>query len=248
MPYRFALTARSYSDLASGRVLRSAPGQPAFPVRLAQEMFEQACALVPSPPEPGLVLWDPCCGAGHLLASIGLLYPSALSCLVGSDVDPRAVALARQNLELVRPGGLQARIVELEGLHQQHQKPAHRDAIASARALYAQLQGIALDILCFVADATQPQQLSAGLQGRSPDLLLVDLPYGRLSSWAGAAGPEATPEDNARRLLDAWATLCRPGSVAALASPRSFKVTHPDFRRARQLRVGARRLTWLLRN
>ncbi len=34
--YRFAVEAESYEDLGSGRVLRSAPGHMAFPVRLAR--------------------------------------------------------------------------------------------------------------------------------------------------------------------------------------------------------------------
>ena len=45
-----------YADYSSGHVLRSAPGFPAFPVRLASEIFQRALAL-----RPGLApaaLWD----------------------------------------------------------------------------------------------------------------------------------------------------------------------------------------------
>ena len=86
VPYRFATDDRSYADLGSGRVLRSRPGQPAFPVRLAREMFEQALALRPAGAAPP-ILYDPCCGAGHLLASVGLLYADRLTAVIGSDVD-----------------------------------------------------------------------------------------------------------------------------------------------------------------
>jgi 23S rRNA (guanine2535-N1)-methyltransferase len=37
--YRIALDRHDTRDLASGHVLRSAPGYPAFPVRLAEEML-----------------------------------------------------------------------------------------------------------------------------------------------------------------------------------------------------------------
>ena len=47
MTYRYALTRESYADL-SGGVLHSAPGFPAFPVRLASEMFQRALAFSPT--------------------------------------------------------------------------------------------------------------------------------------------------------------------------------------------------------
>lgn len=47
MPYRPATARSDHRDLASGFVLRSAPGYPAFPVRLAQELFLRAAAYLP---------------------------------------------------------------------------------------------------------------------------------------------------------------------------------------------------------
>ncbi len=55
MAYRYALVRENYEDLASGGGLRSAPGFPAFPVRLASEMFQRALALHG---EPAALLWD----------------------------------------------------------------------------------------------------------------------------------------------------------------------------------------------
>ncbi|WP_436975454.1 hypothetical protein [Nonomuraea angiospora] len=45
MSYRHATLQRDCQDLASGAVLRSAPGFPAFPVRPASEVFQRAPAL-----------------------------------------------------------------------------------------------------------------------------------------------------------------------------------------------------------
>jgi len=39
MSYRMVPVRADHRDLASGFVLRSAPGHPAFPVRLAEELF-----------------------------------------------------------------------------------------------------------------------------------------------------------------------------------------------------------------
>ena len=46
MPYLFATQDQDYADFASGRVIYNAPGMPAFPVRLASEMFQRARALL----------------------------------------------------------------------------------------------------------------------------------------------------------------------------------------------------------
>ncbi|MFD2352348.1 hypothetical protein ACFSTC_28350 [Nonomuraea ferruginea] len=45
MTYRHAIVRTSHEDLASGAVLHSAPRFPAFPVRLASEIFQRALAL-----------------------------------------------------------------------------------------------------------------------------------------------------------------------------------------------------------
>jgi 23S rRNA (guanine2535-N1)-methyltransferase len=89
MPYRLADAPQDYSDLASGFVLRSAPGFPAFPMRLAQELFLRCASYLPAS-EP-LTLWDPCCGSGYLTVVTSLLNRPRLGRLVCSDVSPDAV-------------------------------------------------------------------------------------------------------------------------------------------------------------
>ena len=68
MQYQFATERPDYSDLASGRVLYSMPGHPAFPIRLGSEILQRCLALrraagYSSP----VVLYDPCCGTGYLV-------------------------------------------------------------------------------------------------------------------------------------------------------------------------------------
>jgi tRNA G10 N-methylase Trm11 len=242
MPYRFAVDERSYADYASGRVLRSRPGQSAFPVRLAREMFEQARALRPPDAPARVALHDPCCGSGQLLAALGFLYAPALRVVIGSDVDEEVLALARENLRLLAPGGLEARIDELQSLHQRYGKPSHEAALASARALAAALGSELLASRCFRADARDAEQLRAGLGGETPEIVVADAPYGQLSSWSGE-GDEAPG-----RMLGALAEVMAPGGVVALATSKDLKPTHPRFRRARQLRLGPRRVTWLVRS
>ena len=45
MQYLYATERPDYSDLASGRVFYSLPGHPAFPIRLASEIFQRCLAF-----------------------------------------------------------------------------------------------------------------------------------------------------------------------------------------------------------
>ncbi len=61
--YRHAERRETYAGLASGGVLHSAPGFPAFPVPLADEILLRCAEKVDRRP---LGLWDPLCGSGYL--------------------------------------------------------------------------------------------------------------------------------------------------------------------------------------
>lgn len=57
----------------------------------------------------GEVAWDPFCGSGQELVERGLLGGASL--LVGGDLDPEAVAVARANLEAAGLAGVRARLM-----------------------------------------------------------------------------------------------------------------------------------------
>jgi len=60
MEYKFATDRANYADLASGHVFYSLPGHPAFPVRLASEIYQRCLALRGQGPSP-CTIFDPCC-------------------------------------------------------------------------------------------------------------------------------------------------------------------------------------------
>src|SRR5262249_13232498 len=105
MPYRFALEREDYSDLAAGKGFQSLPHNPAFPIRLANEIFQRCIAIRAqinsSSPEERLVLYDPCCGSGYLLGTLAYFNWPHLAQLIGSDIEPRALAVAAKNLALL---------------------------------------------------------------------------------------------------------------------------------------------------
>jgi 23S rRNA (guanine2535-N1)-methyltransferase len=102
MQYKYIKEQVDYSDFASGRVFYSLSGHPAFPVRLASEIF-QPCVVsrkkIYNDSRP-CTLYDPCCGAAYHLSVLAYLYREHIREVIGSDIDEKAVALASQNLGL----------------------------------------------------------------------------------------------------------------------------------------------------
>src|SRR5512147_836937 len=103
MQYKYETENQDYSDFASGRVFYSIPGHPAFPVRLASEIFQRCLAhreTIYQNSTP-CTLYDPCCGTAYHLSVLGVLHGKHIHQIVGSDIDDKAIALARRNLGLL---------------------------------------------------------------------------------------------------------------------------------------------------
>jgi hypothetical protein len=239
MNYRFAAQRENYEDLASGRVLYGRPGFPAFPVRLASELFQRCAELLSRQGKPPpYVLFDPCCGGGYLLTVVGLLHGGSLSQVLASDIDEEAVALARRNLSLLTPSGLQARLQELRALIEAYGKPSHHGALESGERLAAGLlpSHFAIHTECFVLDALGEEEWPGSVAG--VDIVLVDLPYGWTSAWQG----DASPEGAARRLLAKLEAVLAPVAVAGVVADKGQAVGHPAYRRVEVMNAGKRRV------
>src|SRR5512134_3306336 len=103
MQYKYEKTQIDYSDLASGRVFHSLPGHPAFPVRLASEIFQRCIAHREAIYQVSsrCVLYDPCCGAAYHISVLAYLHRETIQEVIASDIEEKAVALAKRNLDLV---------------------------------------------------------------------------------------------------------------------------------------------------
>lgn len=245
MEYRFASERPDYSDLASGRVFYSIAGHPAFPIRLGSEIFQRCLALhQATAPGAPLVLYDPCCGAGYLAATLAYLHAEALSEVITSDVDEKAAGVARRNLGLLQPAGLAQRRAELAALLQQYGKPSHQQALASAQVLHARVEALAagrpLPTRVFTANALDPQALRGNLPPASVDLILTDVPYGEHSQWAGS--PAAAGAGPLAALQAALRSLLAPGGLLALITDKQQKAPRADWRRLDHFQVGKRRV------
>ena len=249
MQYLFATERPDYSDLASGRVFYSLPGNPAFPVRLASEIY-QRCLALRREAGAGMscVLYDPCCGAGYLLGVVAYLHAETLREVIGSDWDEKAVGMTRRNLGLLQSAGLAQRTAELAALHRLYGKPAHREALDSARVFQQRLDTLAesqpLTLRTFQASAFDGRALAQNLGGARVDIVLSDVPYGLHSTWHGLDANQ-DPSLALDLMLDALLPVLAPQAVVALASDKQQKAAHPKFRRVGRFQVGKRKIVFL---
>ena len=250
MQYLYATERPDYSDLASGRVFYSLAGSPAFPVRLASEIFQrclvfrrQAGAVSPC------VLYDPCCGAGYLLGVVAYLHGETLREVIGSDWDEKAVTMAQRNLGLLHTAGLARRTAELTELLRLYGKPSHQAALDSARVFQRRLdqsgEGQPLTLRAFQASALDGPAIAQNLNGSLADIVLTDVPYGLHSNWQGLSAGQ-----DKNRALDLMLDALQPNlaqrAVVALVMDKGQKAAHPGYRRVGHFQVGKRKAVFLM--
>jgi len=245
MNYLFAVERPDYSHLASGHVFYSLPGHPAFPVRLASEIFQRCLAWRRRAGEMApCTLFDPCCGAGYSLSVIAFLHRTTLREVIGADVDIKAVECARRNLSLLTLEGLERRRAELEALLARFEKTSHEEALQSVALLREQLlaeQSLSpLAAWAFQVDATSGEALQECLAGRAVDVVFSDIPYGQHSHWASD-----TPSGSLYAMLEALLVVLTPAGLVAIAADKGVKLAHPRYQRLEQFQVGKRRIAIL---
>lgn len=250
MPYQFATQDEDYTDFTGGRVLYSLPGLPAFPVRLASEIFFRARALLRLPPQKRLTIYDPTCGGAYHLTALGLLHGEGIDAIFASDVDQRALELARRNLGLLSPEGLRCREQEIRRMLEQFGKPSHAEALQSAAALrerMAEGERVRSPIRTrvFEANALDPEAVQNALAGEAVHLVLSDVPYGQLSAWKLPGGGAPGDHNPAWCLLDALLPALPGNSIVAIAADKSQKIAHERYRRIERFQIGKRRISLL---
>ena len=249
MQYKYATEQLNYSDFSSGRVFYNLPGHPAFPVRLASEIFQRCLGHrteIYGNTTP-CTLYDPCCGAAYHLSVLGFLHGEHIRTIIGSDIDEKAVALAGRNLGLLHKEGLEERSRELSKMVAQYGKESHREALRSSSVLERKLtafpKGHALDIQVFQANATDWKAISSHIPPKSIDIIFTDIPYGHHSQWHktdfdGFSNPLTS-------MLDILPGVLSPSSIVAISSDKQQKATHERYQRIEHFQVGKRRVVIL---
>lgn len=220
-------------------------GHPAFPVRLASEIFQRCIAAreaIYQESRP-CTLFDPCCGAAYHLSMLAYLHGRHIREIIASDIDEGAVALAERNLGLLSAAGLDRRIHEITDMIQRYGKDSHKDALESARRIKDHLSGrnYAIKTRVFQADATDRQTILEKISPRLVDVIFTDVPYGLHSQWQGS-GERSNPVQS---MLEAFFDILSPSSIVAITSDKQQKAVHEKYQRVEQFQIGKRRVVLL---
>ena len=247
MQYKYARKQQDYSDLSSGRVFYSLPGHPAFPVRLASEIFQRCLAhreasyQISTP----CTLYDPCCGAAYHLSVLGYLYGERVREVIASDIDEKAVTLAGRNLGLLQVDGLDRRFRELSKLLEEYGKESHREALQSAAVLKTNLSLLReqhrLETKVFQASATDARAILKHIKPRSVDVVFTDVPYGQHSQWRDLHDLFSPLTS----MLEALLGTLSSSSIVAITSDKRRKAVHERYQRLEQFQAGKRRVVIL---
>ena len=249
MPYQYEIEPQDYSDFASGRVFYSVPGHPAFPVRLASEIFQHCMAHragIYHDSSP-CTLYDPCCGTAYHLSVLAYLHGNQIREIIASDIDEKAVALAKRNLGLVTVAGLDQRIDEIAKLYEQYHKDSHEEALASAQMLKNRIAALSQDhpltTRVFQANAMDKEAIVKNIGTRSVDLIFTDVPYGQHSQWHITEPSQSV--NPIESMLDTLLGVLSWSSVVAIVSDKRQKGSHPSYQRVEQFQIGKRRVAIL---
>jgi hypothetical protein len=246
--YRYALEKQDYSIFASGQVFYSLPGQPAFPVRLASEIFQRCVHLQKPEDHKGpLTIFDPCCGGAYHLGVLAYLHWGQIGEIIASDVDAEALDIARRNLSLLTRSGLSLRKHEINLLYEKYGKASHLQTLQSMESmssiLETYLQDHPIKTRIFQADVMHATQVMDGLEGKNVDFVITDIPYGWHSQWQSDYPDRLmSPVD---RMLDTLLELVPQTCIIAVAADKKQKITHQSFTRLDKFQIGRRRVVIL---
>lgn len=242
MAYRFATKAQDYTDLAAGHVLQNFPVHPAFPIRLASEIF-QRCQhyLRQNGVEEAITLYDPCCGGAYLLTTLAYEHGQHIHTIIGSDINADALKLAELNISLLSLAGLDKRLNDIQSLYSQYGKESHAKAIISAQNLKTRLDHIqkhSFNTHLFLADSTNSLELASALSKTVVDMVITDVPYGAKVTWEG----DFENNSPAWHLLEALQTILHKHSVVAIVMDKKQKADHANYTRIDRFQIGKRRI------
>jgi hypothetical protein len=243
MEYKYAMDRRDFSDLASGNVFYSLPGHPAFPVRLASEIYQRCLAWRGMGNSP-CTIYDPCCGAAYHICVVAYLHWDSVCRVICSDVDEKAIQVAGRNLSLLTPEGMERRSREISAMLRLYNKVSHLDAQQSIIRMKEQVKRLTairpIQTRLFQANATSTAELRKGLQDTAIDIVFTDIPSGQ--NPPGQPTPEFNPVGS---MLAALLEFLTPNSILAISSDKLQKIIYEKYQQLTSVHIGKRQIVFL---
>jgi len=234
MKYIFETDKRDFSDFASGRVLYNAKNTTAFPVRLASEIIQRSFHILEGKGYSGpYKIYDPCCGGGFLLTTIGFLYYNRISEIIATDFDDEVLETARKNLSLLSKEGLDRRRKEIERYIEAYGKESHVQALKSIEYLETLIGMKNIRINCKQRDITDIQDFPIN----GVNIIITDIPYGNIVNWKGV---NENPIENL--FVNCYRALDNKASILAIVADKKTKLNHNLFKRLEHFQLGKRQI------
>ena len=237
--YTYTSAEENYEDYSSGRVLYGVKGATNFPVRLGSEIFQQCAAYLKSKgkQEP-YRLYDPFCGVAYSLTTLAFIHGKQIESITASDADSRILEFAGKNLSLLTPDGLNKRIEELKTFFEKYNKESHKEALKSASRLIEKTLG-SMKIQYFQFNVTRDEELLQSIP--KIDMVITDLPYGRLTKWDGISGDE----NFVQIFLDKLKSKLSSVSIVAIVCDKKQRISCPGYKSVKTLVLGKRRILFI---
>jgi tRNA G10 N-methylase Trm11 len=178
------------------------------------------------------------------LSVLGYWHGRQMQEIVVSDVNTAVLPLAQRNLSLLTALGLAERIAELQQLYVTYQKASHAEALASAARFQERHQRYlgrhVISTHLFAADVMDRAAIMTGVNGRSIDMVISDIPYGWLTTWH----TDDVNKSLVWQMLENLRFVLSPAAVVAIAADKQQKVAHEGYERLDKFQVGKRRV-WI---
>ena len=240
MKYKFETIKKDYSDFSSGRVLYNAANTTAFPVRLASEVIQRAFHILDKDGASGpYKIYDPSCGGGFLLTTIGFLYHNLISELIATDYDVEVLEIAKKNLSLLSEEGLDRRMKEIKGYIEVFRKDSHIQALKSVNQLKTLIGEANINIHCAQRDITDMSAFPI----KEVNIIITDIPYGINVEWnSGSNNPIQNLFENSYKALD------KNHSLMVVIADKKSKLEHKLFKRVEYFKLGKRQVAFFKPN
>lgn len=245
MNYNFVKEKENYQYLSSGSVLYSIKLSPAFPVRLGSEIFQRATEFLEK--KEGLKLYDPCCGAGYLITTLGILHGKSIKEIIGSDIENELVTFANKNLSLLNTIGQNERRRDLEDKLVKYGKSSYEISLKALGEIEKLSKKSSINTSCFFGDALNLDISSFLLRFGEVDLIISDLPYDNVTSW-NSSDKLSVIEAEKVFLSNMVGILKTGGIIVLITSKKNIKITNTELQILSIEKIGKRKITFFKKN